>query len=71
MTVNDFVRNCGGIDGGKDFDSKLLRTIYKAIKKQQFVGGADHVIQAQHLQQRIVQSNGNNGGIILVIIQLP
>ena len=62
MTVDDFVKNLCGVDGGKDFDGKLLRSIYKGIKKQQFVGGADHVIQTQHLQQRIVQSNNTSSG---------
>ena len=62
MTVEDFIKNLSGVDGGKDFDGKLLRSIYKSIKKQQFVGGADHVIQTQHLQQRIVQSNNTSAG---------
>ena len=62
MTVDDFVKNLSGVDGGKDFDGKLLRSIYKAIKKQQFIGGADHVAQTQHLQQRIVQSSSASSG---------
>ena len=62
MTVNDFVRNLSGVDGGRDFDGKLLRSIYKAIKKQQFIGGADHVAQTQHLQQKIVQSSSTASG---------
>merc|ERR1711902_414110 len=57
MTVEDFVKNLSGV-----VDGKLLRSIYKAIKKQQFIGGADHVVQTQHLQQRIVQSNNTSAG---------
>ena len=66
MTVDDFVKNLSGVDGGQDFDGKLLRSIYKAIKKQQFVGGADHVAQTQHLRQRIVQSHSSSSGTNLV-----
>ena len=62
MTVNDFVKNLGGVDGGQNFDCKLLRSICKAIKKQQFIGGADHVAQTQHLQQKIVQSSSTASG---------
>ena len=62
MTVEDFIKNLSGVDGGKDFDGKLLRSIYKAIKKQQFVGGPDHVMQTTHLQQRIVPSNTTSTG---------
>ena len=68
MTVEDFVKNLSGVDGGKDFDGKLLRSIYKAIKKQQFIGGADHVVQTQHLQQRIVQSNNTSAGRYILLI---
>ena len=60
--MDDFIKNLGGVDGGKDFDVKLLRGIYKAIKKQQFIGGADHVAQTQHLQNKIVQSSNSASG---------
>ena len=62
MTMDDFIKNLGGVDGGKDFDVKLLRGIYKAIKKQQFIGGADHVAQTQHLQHKLVQSSNTASG---------
>ena len=70
MTVNDFVRNLSGVDGGRDFDGKLLRSIYKAIKKQQFIGGADHVAQTQHLQQKIVQASSAGKIICYLIINI-
>ena len=62
MTMDDFIKNLGGVDVGKDFDGKLLRGIYKAIKKQQFIGGADHVAQTQHLQHKLVQSSNTASG---------
>ena len=66
MSMDDFIKNLGGVDGGKDFDGKLLRGIYKAIKKQQFIGGADHVAQTQHLQHKIVQSSNTSAGKIFL-----
>jgi IQ motif/SEC7 domain-containing protein len=54
MTEKDFVANVRGAEGGQDFDSKLLKSIYKAVKKQAFVSAGDHVTQAQLLQASMV-----------------
>ena len=53
MTLSDFVQNLRSVDAGKDFDSRLLKSIYKGIKKQEFLGGVDHVLQTQLIQQTI------------------
>merc|ERR1719305_1630435 len=53
MTLSDFVRNLRSVDAGKDFDARLLKSIYKGIKKQEFLGGVDHVLQTQLIQQTI------------------
>ena len=53
MTLTDFVQNLRSVDAGKDFDSRLLKSIYKGIKKQEFLGGVDHVLQTQLIQQTI------------------
>ena len=58
MQVQDFINNLRGVDGGKDFDHKLLKQIYKGIKKQEFVSGIDHVVQVQALQSSIVSEQG-------------
>lgn len=56
MTCQDFVNNLRGVDGGADFDPKLLKSIYKAIKKQEFFSEPDHVTQTQVIQQNMVSS---------------
>jgi len=61
MKVNDFVRNLEGVDAGASFDPKLLKAIYKSVKKHEFLGGQDHVGQTQLIQQSIVQSGGGGG----------
>ena len=53
MTLSDFVQNLRSVDAGRDFDSRLLKSIYKGIKKQEFLGGVDHVLQTQLIQQTI------------------
>ncbi len=57
MTAEDFVRNLRGVDGGTDFDGRLLRSIYRAIRKREFSAGADHVAQARAVE-RSVQGEG-------------
>lgn len=53
MTVNEFMNNLRGVDAGRDFDCKLLKQIYKGIKKTEFVTGLDHVLQVSALQNSI------------------
>jgi hypothetical protein len=53
MSLEDFMQNLRGVDSGKNFDSKLLKSMYKSIKKQEFLGGVDHVLQTQLIQQSI------------------
>ena len=53
MLEKDFMNNLKGADAGADFDSKLLKAIYKGIKKQEFESGVDHVTQTQLLRTRI------------------
>ncbi len=60
MTLEAFLANMKGVDDGKDFDSKLLKQVYKGIKKQEFVGGVDHVVQTQLLQRTILQDQSSN-----------
>jgi hypothetical protein len=54
MTEKDFLANLRGAEGGQDFDHKMLKAIYKGIKKQAFTSGGDHVTQAQLLQASMV-----------------
>ena len=58
MSVQDFINNLKGVDAGRDFDQKLLKQIYKGIKKQEFVSGVDHVVQIQALQSNILNDHG-------------
>ena len=58
MQVGDFINNLHGVDAECDFDPKLLKQIYKGIKKQEFVTGIDHVVQVQELQASIVTEQG-------------
>lgn len=67
MSVQDFTNNLRGVDGGKDFDAKLLKQIYKGIKKQEFVGGADHVTQNQLLQQSIQQDSSSAKVVVSLV----
>lgn len=53
MLEKDFMANLRGADGGRDFDTKLLKSVYKGIKKQGFQTGVDHVTQAALLRTRI------------------
>jgi IQ motif/SEC7 domain-containing protein len=57
MSVDAFVNNLRGVDSGRDFDSKLLKTIYKGIKKQELTCVADHVTQTLAIQQSLVPSS--------------
>ena len=57
MTSTDFIQNLRGVDGGRDFDTKLLKSIYKGIKKKEFSSGADHVLQTQIIQRSLVSSS--------------
>jgi hypothetical protein len=54
MAEKDFVANLRGAEGGQDFDHKMLKAIYKGIKKQAFASGGDHVSQTQLLQASMV-----------------
>ncbi|XP_059082077.1 uncharacterized protein LOC131879711 [Tigriopus californicus] len=47
MSLEDFTNNLRGVDADQDFDPKLLKSIYKGIKKHEFVSGVDHVVQTQ------------------------
>lgn len=53
MGVDDFVNNLRGVDGGKDFDPKLLKRLFRSVKKEEIRGGSDHVIQTQLIQKTI------------------
>ena len=59
--VSDFVQNLNGVDRGGNFDPKLLKSIYKSIKKHEFEGGEDHVAQTSMIQQSIAPPSSNNG----------
>jgi len=61
MKVSDFVQNLSGVDSGGNFDPKLLKAIYKSIKKHEFEGGEDHVAQTQMIQASIVTPGGGGG----------
>ena len=60
MTVDDFVNNLRGVDSGRDFDQKLLKSIYRGIKKREFVGGVDHVAQVHQLQLALQQGSSGS-----------
>eukprot|EP00095_Tigriopus_kingsejongensis_P009859 snap_masked-scaffold853_size88743-processed-gene-0.8 protein:Tk09859 transcript:snap_masked-scaffold853_size88743-processed-gene-0.8-mRNA-1 annotation:"iq motif and sec7 domain-containing protein 2 isoform x6" len=53
MSLDDFVNNLRGVDANHDFDPKLLKSIYKGIKKHEFVTAVDHVMQTQLIQGSI------------------
>ena len=60
--VSDFVHNLEGVDGGGNFDPKLLKSIYKSIKKHEFEGGEDHVAQTQMIQASLVLAGSVSSG---------
>ena len=60
MTVDDFVNNLRGVDSGRDFDGKMLKSIYRGIKKREFVGGVDHVAQVHQLHLALQQGSSNS-----------
>ena len=51
-----------GVDGGGNFDPKLLKSIYKSIKKHEFEGGEDHVAQTQMIQASLVLAGSVSSG---------
>ena len=60
--VSDFVHNLEGVDSGGNFDPKLLKSIYKSIKKHEFEGGEDHVAQTQMIQASLVLAGSVSSG---------
>ena len=54
MNEKEFVTSLKAADDGKDFDSKLLKQIYKGVKKEAFSAGIDHVAQTNLLQGQMV-----------------
>lgn len=50
MLEKEFMTNLKQADDGHDFDHKLLKSVYKGIKKQPFSSGLDHVAQTNLLQ---------------------
>jgi len=50
MLEKEFMNNLKQADDGHDFDHKLLKSVYKGIKKQPFSSGLDHVAQTNLLQ---------------------
>ena len=56
MLEKDFIANLKGADGGQDFSSKLLKSIYKGIKKQGFECAADHVTDTQRIRASMTGS---------------
>lgn len=53
IVEKEFMNNLKSADDGKDFDSKLLKLVYKGIKKEAFSCGIDHVAQTKLLQSKI------------------
>eukprot|EP01135_Chromosphaera_perkinsii_P001666 Nk52_evm43s208 gene=Nk52_evmTU43s208 len=49
MTLDDFIRNNRGIDGGKDLDPVFLGQIYKRIAKREFQPDPDHVTEVEEI----------------------
>ncbi len=57
MSLDDFVSNLRGVDGGADFDARLLRSVYRGVRKREFCAGADHVAQTRAVE-RSLQGEG-------------
>ena len=53
MLEKEFMNNLKLADDGHDFDHKLLKSVYKGIKKQPFSSGLDHVAQTNLLQANL------------------
>ena len=53
VSEKEFVASLKAADDGKDFESKLLRSIFKGVKKEAFSAGIDHVAQANLLQSKM------------------
>jgi len=53
MLEKEFMNNLKQADDGNDFDHKLLKSVYKGIKKQPFSSGLDHVAQTNLLQANL------------------
>ncbi len=58
MNLQDFITNLRGVDAGRDFEAKLLKAIYKSIKRTQLATSIDHAVQVQALQNTILNSQG-------------
>ena len=54
MSEKEFVSSLKGADEKRDFDKALLKNIYKAVKKEAFSSGVDHVAQTNLLQSSVV-----------------
>lgn len=54
MPEKEFVGSLKAADEGKDFDTKLLKQVYKGVKKEAFSAGIDHVAQTNLLQAKMV-----------------
>ena len=53
MLDKEFMNSLKLADDGHDFDHKLLKSVYKGIKKQPFSSGLDHVAQTNLLQANL------------------
>jgi len=53
MLEKEFMNNLKLADDGHDFDHKLLKSVYKGIKKHPFSSGIDHVAQTNLLQANL------------------
>jgi IQ motif/SEC7 domain-containing protein len=53
LIEKDFLSQLHGADAGRHFDQKLLKSIFKSVKKQEFQTTPDHVAQTQLLRSRV------------------
>eukprot|EP00092_Neocalanus_flemingeri_P013794 GFUD01014880.1.p1 GENE.GFUD01014880.1~~GFUD01014880.1.p1 ORF type:complete len:961 (+),score=185.10 GFUD01014880.1:150-3032(+) len=54
MLEKEFMNSLKLADDGHDFDHKLLKSVYKGIKKQPFSSGIDHVAQTNLFQANLI-----------------
>ena len=65
MTCDDFIRNLRGVNGGKDFDQEMLKSIYHAIHENKIITPAEQqgLIREKYLWKCMLTKSESYFGI--------
>lgn len=59
MTLEDFLKNLRGLDGGKDFDQEMLANVYNSIKNEEIIMPAEQTgIVKENYQWKVLLRRG-------------